>query len=168
MVAKEAFLDLDAPVERLTMPDIPSPHNPVLLEAAVPSVERIRDKIHALTVLNGRYHRGGGSRRLRADPAGRHQSARCAAGSAVGDAVREGDPLVELETDKVTVEVSAPACGTLSRDPDRDRHRMRAGAVLGRIGMQCSTFGPPPLREGGRGRGCARPRAKADDLDTLN
>ncbi|KGM32372.1 transketolase C-terminal domain-containing protein [Inquilinus limosus] len=49
VVADQAFLDLDAPVARLTMPDIPSPHSPALLEAAVPSVERIRDKILALT-----------------------------------------------------------------------------------------------------------------------
>lgn len=41
VLAKEAFFNLDAPVERLTMPDIPSPHSPVLLEVAVPSVERI-------------------------------------------------------------------------------------------------------------------------------
>ncbi|HUI62867.1 MAG TPA: transketolase C-terminal domain-containing protein [Steroidobacteraceae bacterium] len=41
VLAKEAFFNLDAPIERLTMPDIPSPHSPVLLEAAVPSVERI-------------------------------------------------------------------------------------------------------------------------------
>ncbi|MCJ7421956.1 alpha-ketoacid dehydrogenase subunit alpha/beta [Sphingomicrobium astaxanthinifaciens] len=45
VVADEAFLDLDAPVERVTMPDIPSPHHPKLLEAAVPSVEDIRAKI---------------------------------------------------------------------------------------------------------------------------
>ena len=44
-VADEAFMDLDAPVSRLTMPDIPSPHNPVLLDWAVPSTERIRRKI---------------------------------------------------------------------------------------------------------------------------
>ena len=43
------IMDLDAPVARLAMPDIPSPHNPVLLEAAVPSVERIRAKIVELT-----------------------------------------------------------------------------------------------------------------------
>ena len=48
LVADEAFMDLDAPVTRLTMPDIPSPHNPVLLEWAVPSVERIRAKIDDL------------------------------------------------------------------------------------------------------------------------
>jgi 2-oxoisovalerate dehydrogenase E1 component len=48
VVADEAFLDLDAPVARVTMPDIPSPHNPVLLNWAVPSVERIREKIEEL------------------------------------------------------------------------------------------------------------------------
>jgi 2-oxoisovalerate dehydrogenase E1 component len=41
VLAKEAFFDLDAPIERLTMPDIPSPHSPVLLDAVVPSVQRI-------------------------------------------------------------------------------------------------------------------------------
>ena len=45
VVADEAFLDLDAPVARVTMPDIPSPHNPVLLNAAVPDVETIRKSI---------------------------------------------------------------------------------------------------------------------------
>jgi 2-oxoisovalerate dehydrogenase E1 component len=48
LVADEAFMDLDAPVARLTMPDIPSPHNPVLLEHAVPSVARIRARIDDL------------------------------------------------------------------------------------------------------------------------
>ena len=45
VIADEAFTALDAPVIRLTMPDIPSPHNPVLLDWAVPSVARIRGKI---------------------------------------------------------------------------------------------------------------------------
>jgi 2-oxoisovalerate dehydrogenase E1 component len=48
VVADEAFMDLDAPIARLTMPDIPSPHNPVLLDWAVPSAERIRAKIDEL------------------------------------------------------------------------------------------------------------------------
>ena len=48
VVADQAFMDLDAPVSRLTMPDIPSPHNPVLLDWAVPSVERIAERIAAL------------------------------------------------------------------------------------------------------------------------
>jgi 2-oxoisovalerate dehydrogenase E1 component len=48
VLAKEAFFNLDAPIERLTMPDIPSPHSPVLLDAAVPSAERIKRTIQQL------------------------------------------------------------------------------------------------------------------------
>lgn len=48
VVGRECFLDLDAPLERLTMPDIPSPHNPVLLNAAVPDADDIAAKIDAL------------------------------------------------------------------------------------------------------------------------
>jgi len=44
----EAFFDLDAPVERLTMPDIPNPHSPALLKAAVPSVDTIAKRIDYL------------------------------------------------------------------------------------------------------------------------
>ncbi|MBS3804479.1 MAG: pyruvate dehydrogenase [Oleiphilaceae bacterium] len=48
VVADEVFLDLDCPVARLTMPDIPSPHHPLLMEYALPSVEDIRAKIDFL------------------------------------------------------------------------------------------------------------------------
>jgi 2-oxoisovalerate dehydrogenase E1 component len=48
VVADEAFLDLDAPVARVTMPDIPSPHHPRLLDWAVPSVADIRAEIDRL------------------------------------------------------------------------------------------------------------------------
>jgi 2-oxoisovalerate dehydrogenase E1 component len=47
-LAQESFFSLDAPLERLAMPDIPSPHNPVLLEAAVPDVPRITQAIQRL------------------------------------------------------------------------------------------------------------------------
>ena len=51
----------------------------------------------------------------------------------VGDSVAENDPLVELETDKVTQEVPAPAAGVLAEillDTDAEA---APGAVLGRI-----------------------------------
>ncbi len=48
VVADEAFLDLDAPVARVTMPDIPSPHHPSLMEWALPSVADIRAEIDRL------------------------------------------------------------------------------------------------------------------------
>lgn len=50
-VADEAFLDLDAPVARLAMPDVPSPHSPHLLDAVVPSVDDIAAKIEALVAF---------------------------------------------------------------------------------------------------------------------
>jgi 2-oxoisovalerate dehydrogenase E1 component len=48
VLAKEAFYFLDAPVERVTMPDIPNPHSPVLLEAAVPTAASITYAIRNL------------------------------------------------------------------------------------------------------------------------
>jgi 2-oxoisovalerate dehydrogenase E1 component len=48
VVADKAFIDLDAPVARLTMPDIPSPHHPLLMEYALPSVDDISAKIDEL------------------------------------------------------------------------------------------------------------------------
>jgi 2-oxoisovalerate dehydrogenase E1 component len=48
VVADEAFLDLDAPVARVTMPDIPSPHHPKLMEWALPGPEQIRAEIERL------------------------------------------------------------------------------------------------------------------------
>ena len=48
VLAAEAFFDLDAPIQRLTMPDIPSPHNIHLLDAAVPSQERIAEAMQNL------------------------------------------------------------------------------------------------------------------------
>jgi len=50
-LAQEAFFSLDAPIQRLAMPDVPSPHAPVLLEAVLPSVSRIVQAIRALASL---------------------------------------------------------------------------------------------------------------------
>lgn len=47
-LAREAFFDLDAPIERVTMPDVPSPHSPLLLDAVVPSVARIAHAIRTV------------------------------------------------------------------------------------------------------------------------
>lgn len=47
-LVKHAFYSLDAPIERLTMPDIPSPHNVGLLEAVVPNIDQIEDTMVAI------------------------------------------------------------------------------------------------------------------------
>jgi 2-oxoisovalerate dehydrogenase E1 component len=44
-VAKEAFWYLDAPIERLAVDDVPMPYHPVLLEAVLPSVEQIAQRL---------------------------------------------------------------------------------------------------------------------------
>lgn len=51
VLAQEAFFDLDAPVVRVAMPDIPSPHNINLLNAALPSVDNIVAKINDLVTI---------------------------------------------------------------------------------------------------------------------
>ncbi len=50
-----------------------------------------------------------------------------------GDVVAAGDPLVELETDKIDVEVSAPQGGVLRRIDHRDGADVKVGEVLGSI-----------------------------------
>jgi 2-oxoglutarate dehydrogenase E2 component (dihydrolipoamide succinyltransferase) len=52
----------------------------------------------------------------------------------LGDTVAVDDPLVELETDKVTLEVNAAAAGTLSEIVVPEGANVAVGAVLGRIG----------------------------------
>ncbi|MBN8934871.1 MAG: 2-oxoglutarate dehydrogenase complex dihydrolipoyllysine-residue succinyltransferase [Rhizobiales bacterium] len=50
-----------------------------------------------------------------------------------GDAVAVDEPLVELETDKVTIEVPAPAAGVLSDIVVKDGETVAVGALLGEI-----------------------------------
>ncbi len=50
---------------------------------------------------------------------------------AAGEAVAADEPLVELETDKVTVEVNAPAAGTLATISAEQGAEVAVGAVLG-------------------------------------
>ncbi len=50
-----------------------------------------------------------------------------------GEAVEEGEPLVELETDKVAVEVPAPAPGVLAEVLAEEGVDVQVGAVIARI-----------------------------------
>ncbi len=69
----------------------------------------------------------------------------------VGDSVAENDPLVELETDKVTQEVPAPVAGVLSEIVlDADTEAV-PGAVLGRIETDSTTVISSPMKTGAQG-----------------
>ena len=50
-----------------------------------------------------------------------------------GDAVAQDEPLVELETDKVTIEVPAPMAGTLESITVKDGETVEVGALLGML-----------------------------------
>jgi 2-oxoglutarate dehydrogenase E2 component (dihydrolipoamide succinyltransferase) len=50
-----------------------------------------------------------------------------------GDAVAVDEPLVELETDKVTIEVPAPSAGVLGEIAAKDGDTVAVGALLGQI-----------------------------------
>jgi 2-oxoglutarate dehydrogenase E2 component (dihydrolipoamide succinyltransferase) len=52
---------------------------------------------------------------------------------AVGDAVVENEPLIELETDKVTIEIPAPAGGVLAEILKQEQDEIAPGELLGRI-----------------------------------
>src|SRR5690242_17085039 len=66
-----------------------------------------------------------------------------------GDAVAVDEPLVELETDKVTIEVPAPAAGVLADIAAKDGETVAVGALLGQI------------KEGAGAPAAAKPAASA-------
>ena len=84
----------------------------------------------------------------------------------IGDRVEENDPLVELETDKVAMEVPAPAAGVLREILLHSDEDAVPGAVLGRIApagevgdaeVTPTPFGPGP--DPGLSRPSASPSA---------
>jgi len=63
---------------------------------------------------------------------------------AVGQPVKRHEPLVEIETDKVTVEVSSPGDGVLSEIVAAEGVDVEPGAVLGRLGAVATGQAAPP------------------------
>ena len=69
-----------------------------------------------------------------------------------GDAVKKDETLVELETDKVSVEVSAPEAGVLEDIVATEGATVEIGALLGRLGEGAGASAKPE----------PKPEAKAD------
>src|SRR5580704_8112150 len=59
-----------------------------------------------------------------------------------GEPVNADEPIVELETDKVTLEVNAPASGVLAEIAAKDGETVSAGALLGQI-RDAASAAPP-------------------------
>ncbi len=75
-----------------------------------------------------------------------------------GEAVALDEPVVELETDKVNVEVPSPAAGTLAEIVAGEGMSLPVGAVLGRIGEGAGVVAAPhpnPLPARGESEGPA-------------
>jgi pyruvate dehydrogenase E2 component (dihydrolipoamide acetyltransferase) len=78
---------------------------------------------------------------------------------APGDTVRKGEPIVEIETDKVTVEIEAPASGILSRVTAQEGDVVPVGQTIALIAESAAPAGAPlTLPSPRRGEGeSARP-----------
>jgi 2-oxoglutarate dehydrogenase E2 component (dihydrolipoamide succinyltransferase) len=83
-----------------------------------------------------------------------------------GDAVSAGEPLVELETDKIDLEVAAPRAGVLSRITHGDGSDVKVGEVLGVIeedaGRKTADGTPPAAGSREPGADSRQPAAGTD------
>src|ERR1700730_5838919 len=73
-----------------------------------------------------------------------------------GDAVAVDEPVVELETDKGTIEVPAPVAGVLSEILVKDGETVAPGALLGQIKEGAAA----PAKSAPAPAGAAPPSAK--------
>ena len=82
---------------------------------------------------------------------------------AEGDAVTAGEPLVELETDKVNIEVSAPEDGVLTSILKHEGDTVAVGEAIAQVSAAKSSSGSPsPRGGGGQGEGAAKQPAQAE------
>src|SRR5215831_7378336 len=78
-----------------------------------------------------------------------------------GDAVAVDEPLVELETDKVTIEVPAPAAGMLADIAAKDGDTVAVGALLGEIKEGAAAAAKAaPESQSGRAASPTQPQAQ--------
>jgi 2-oxoglutarate dehydrogenase E2 component (dihydrolipoamide succinyltransferase) len=77
-----------------------------------------------------------------------------------GDVVAAGDPLVELETDKIDLEVGAPQAGVLSRIAHKDGDDVKVGEVLGVIEEAQAGAGAQPTAAPAAGAAAPPQRAE--------
>ncbi len=85
---------------------------------------------------------------------------------APGDSVRKGEPIVEIETDKVTVEIEAPASGILSHVTAQEGDVIPVGQTIALIAESAAAAGAPlipPSPQRGEGE-----RARPAPAETLS
>src|SRR5437764_3218832 len=65
----------------------------------------------------------------------------------LGDSVRRNDPIVELETDKVAVEIAAEADGVLAEILIEEGAEVEPETILGRISESAAAATAKPAKE---------------------
>jgi len=78
-----------------------------------------------------------------------------------GDQVAAGDPLVELETDKIDLEVSAPQAGVLAKITRQDGEDVKVGEVLGVIEEAGAAAAAAPAAAGAKATPTAPTKTEA-------
>ena len=78
-----------------------------------------------------------------------------------GEAVAVDEPLVELETDKVTIEVPAPSAGVLGEIAAKDGDTVAVGALLGMINDGAAGARPAAAAPAAKAAAAAPPPAAA-------
>ena len=85
-----------------------------------------------------------------------------------GDNVAVDEPIVELETDKVTLEVNAPAAGVLSSIVVQEGENVEVGALLGEIGGAASGDAKPAEAKTEAPKAAAPAAAQSSDDQKLS
>ena len=147
LVQEQAFDDLDAPVQRVTGADVPMPYSKALEQAAIPHEEHVVKA--ALATFTGHL------RDLMAvDVVMPRLSDSMEEGTvlrwlkSVGDEVKRGDELVEIETDKANMTYEATDEGTLIEILADEGATLPIGEPIARIGdpSEASGDGRPGRR----------------------
>jgi pyruvate dehydrogenase E2 component (dihydrolipoamide acetyltransferase) len=63
-----------------------------------------------------------------------------------GDEIKEGEPLVEVETDKALAEIPSPRTGVILKILAKEKEIVKVGQVIVVIGEKGETLSVPPLR----------------------
>ncbi len=88
---------------------------------------------------------------------------------AAGDAVRKDEPLLELETDKVTVEIPSPASGKLAEILKQPAEEVEPGQILARLAIaEASEAGAAPDPKRAAAASSASSTAPQQGGDTLS
>ncbi|OYR20717.1 2-oxoglutarate dehydrogenase complex dihydrolipoyllysine-residue succinyltransferase [Brucella thiophenivorans] len=84
----------------------------------------------------------------------------------VGDTIAADEPLVELETDKVTIEVPAASAGVLAEIVAQEGDTVEVNALLGQISSDGAAAAPAPKKEEAKPAAAAAPAASAPAAST--